>query len=335
LYGWAAAEALGRVTHHLLHTRFPVSRADVEAILLAHDRWDGELVHQRRDDTRVVVASRQVLRRDEQGLPVAILEINTDITARTMTLAEQVTLLEEQQSVLKERLTAAEAAMLQAARLAAVGQLAAAIAHEINNPLYAARNCLYLIEQDLPAPLRDGPYFSLARDQLARIASIIERMRDFYRPARGELAPHDLNQLLADTLALTGLNMRYTAISVVFEPQRDLPPVVANGDQLRQVFLNLILNALDAMDNGGTLTIRTAAGPTVALAEIIDTGVGIPPDVRERLFEPFFTTKSNGTGLGLSISAHIVTQHGGQIDVESSLGQGSTFRVVLPYQPTQ
>jgi signal transduction histidine kinase len=111
-----------------------------------------------------------------------------------------------------------------------------------------------------------------------------------------------------------------------------LPEVRCNSDQLRQVFLNLILNAIDAMPQGGTLTVRTIAGPSVAVVEVQDTGVGIAEDIRARLFEPFFTNKPTGTGLGLSISAHIVTQHGGQIVVESAEGQGSTFRVALPYQ---
>jgi two-component system NtrC family sensor kinase len=174
---------------------------------------------------------------------------------------------------------------------------------------------------------------NMARDQLARIATIIERMHDFYRPARGELAPYDLNRGLEETLELAALNLRKLPIKMIFTPDPALPPVICDSDQLRQVFLNLILNAIDAMPDGGTLTVRTEAGPTMALVEIADTGVGITPEVRERLFEPFFTTKPSGTGLGLSISAHIVTQHGGQLLVESQEGQGSTFRVVLPYQP--
>jgi two-component system NtrC family sensor kinase len=158
-------------------------------------------------------------------------------------------------------------------------------------------------------------------------------MRDFYRPPRGELTPCDLNHLIEETLAITSLNTRHVAIHVIFTPARDLPPVIGNGDQLRQVLLNLLLNALDAMPGSGTLTVRTTAGPTMALVEIQDSGVGIPPDVQAHLFEPFFTTKPTGTGLGLSICAHIVTQHGGQIEVESVPGQGSTFRVALPYRP--
>jgi len=249
-------------------------------------------------------------------------------------LSSQLADLEEEQRTMAARLTTVEAGMLQTARLAAVGELAAAVAHEINNPLYAARNCLYLLEEDLPTALRDSPYMNMARDQLARIATIIERMRDFYRPARGELAPYNVNRGLEETLELAALNLRNLPIKMIFTPDPNLPPVVCDSDQLRQVFLNLILNAIDAMPGGGTLTVRTEAGPTMALIEIADTGIGIAPEVRERLFEPFFTTKPSGTGLGLPISAHIVTQHGGRIVVESQEGQGSTFRVVLPYHPT-
>ena len=249
------------------------------------------------------------------------------------TLSGQLARLEEQRRTLAERLNATESGMLQAARMAAVGQLAASIAHEINNPLYAARNCLALLEQDAAPALVDSPFLGIAREQLTRIARIIERMREFYRPDRGTMAACDINHLLEETLALAGLNMQHQPFRVIFTPAHDLPEVIGNADQLRQVFLNLILNAIEAMPDGGTLTVRTIAGPTVALIEVQDTGIGIPDDIRPQLFEPFFTNKPNGTGLGLSISAHIVTQHGGQLEVESDEGQGSTFRVVLPYQP--
>ncbi len=260
----------------------------------------------------------------------AILEARS--SGAVTTLTSQVAQLEEQQRALAARLTSAETAMLQGARLAAVGQLAASIAHEINNPLYAVRNCLHLLEEDLPTALRDSEYLVLARDQLARIAGIIERMRDFYRPSRGDMTLHNLNTLLEDTLALAGLQTRPAVIQVIFSPANDLPMIVCSGDQLRQVFLILILNAIDAMPDGGTLTVRTIAGSTVAVVEVQDTGVGIPDNIRAHLFDAFFTTKPTGTGLGLSISAHIVTQHGGQINVESGAGQGSIFRIALPLQ---
>jgi len=300
--------------------------------LIAHEQAIGVLFLLRTVGTGAFgVEARPALEGLANLTAAAIMEERS--THAAAALARQLHDLEEQQRHMAERLTSAEAAMLQTARLAAVGQLAASIAHEINNPLYAARNCLHLLEEDLPAELRDSQYLSIAREQLTRIAGIIERMRDFYRPQRGDLAPADLNEMLEGTLALAGLNSRHVVGKVIFAPDPRLPPVVGNSDQLRQVFLNLLLNAIDAMPDGGTLTVRTIAGPTVAVVEVQDTGIGIAEDIRARLFEPFFTNKPTGTGLGLSISAHIVTQHGGQIEVDSRVGHGSTFRVVLPYRP--
>jgi PAS domain S-box-containing protein len=300
--------------------------------LVAHDQAIGALLLLRKTgDGPFVGEALATLEGLANLTAAAILEERSARAAAT--LSTRLASLEEQQRVLAERLKSADAAILQAARLAAVGQLAAAIAHEINNPLYAARNCLYLLEEEPAERAREAGYLTIAREQLARIAGVIQRMRDFYRPARGDLAPADVNGLIQDTLALAELNTRNAAINIIFTPGAELESVLCNADQLRQVFLNLVLNAIEAMPEGGTLTVRTTAGPTVALIEISDTGIGIPDDIRSHLFEPFFTNKPNGTGLGLSISAHIVTQHGGQLEVESAKGQGSTFRVVLPYQP--
>lgn len=329
-----AREATGDEPERLLRA-LKLQRAPTGAIaipLLAHGQAIGVLCLLR---TSGVGAFGAEARATIEGLAtLTAAAIHEEHRAReAATLARQVAHLEEQQRSLTERLTSAESSMLQAARLAAVGQLAASIAHEINNPLYAARNCLYLMQEEEQAEHRVSAYLPIASEQLARIAGIIERMRDFYRPTRGDMAPADLNELLESTLALTGLNTRHTGIKVVFVPDAALPEVVGNSDQLRQVFLNLILNAIDAMPDGGTLTVRTLAGSTVAVVEVQDTGIGIPDDIRPRLFEPFFTNKPTGTGLGLSISAHIITQHHGHIEVESAEGQGSTFRVALPFQP--
>jgi two-component system NtrC family sensor kinase len=304
----------------------------VDAIpLLAHDTAIGVLLLLREAAAEPFTPEMRTTLEGLANLTAAVI-LEERSQTQAATLSREVADLEAQQRSMTERLNAAEAAMLQAARLTAVGQLAASVAHEINNPLYAARNCLYLLEEDLPPAALESPYLHMARDQLARIAGIIERMRDFYRPARGEMAAYDLNHLLEETLALAGLNLRHGSIRMIFTPARDLPEVVCNGDQLRQVFLNLVLNAIEAMPEGGTLTVRTGARPHFAVAEVQDTGIGIPNEIRPRLFEPFFTNKAAGTGLGLSISAHIVTQHGGQIEVESVEGEGSTFRVKLPYQ---
>ena len=300
--------------------------------LVAHDQAVGVVLLLRKHGSGPFAAeARSTLEGLANLTAAAILEERS--ARRAATLSSQLANLEEQQRALTERLSSAEAAILQAARLAAVGQLAAAIAHEINNPLYAARNALYLLDDEPHEQNGPSNYLAIAREQLTRIAGIIQRMRDFYRPARGDLSPANINQLVEDTLALAVLNARHVAIEMIFTPDHTLPNVLCNADQLRQVFLNLVLNAIEAMPDGGTLTVRTIAGPTVALIEIQDTGIGIPDDIRSHLFEPFFTNKPNGTGLGLSISAHIVTQHGGQIEVESTEGHGSIFRIVLPYKP--
>jgi two-component system NtrC family sensor kinase len=236
------------------------------------------------------------------------------------------------------RLNAAQAQLLQSAKLAAVGELAASVAHEINNPLYAARNSLYLVEQDLPPTAPQRPFLTIAQTELGRIARIITRMRDFYRPARDELDETNVNDLLAETIELVQTHLRHGQVAVNSDFDTSLRNVIAHADQLRQVFLNLMLNACDAMPDGGEIAVSTML--TVATAEraegitirIADTGIGIDPEHLPHLFEPFYTTKPQGTGLGLAISAHIITQHGGFITVESTSGVGTTFCIFLPIE---
>lgn len=234
------------------------------------------------------------------------------------------------------RLNAAQAQLLQSAKLAAVGELAASVAHEINNPLYAARNSLYLVEQDMGNDAPQRPFLQIAQTELGRIAKIITRMRDFYRPARDELEPTEVNDLLAETIELVQTHLRHGQVTVQTDFAADLPVLIAHADQLRQVFLNLMLNACDAMSQGGTLYITTCFQPASAdmpasvVVHVRDTGSGIPDEHLSHVFEPFYTTKPQGTGLGLAISQHIATQHGGNITVASQVGVGTTFTVTLP-----
>lgn len=236
------------------------------------------------------------------------------------------------------RLNAAQAQLLQSAKLAAVGELAASVAHEINNPLYAARNSLYLVEQDLGEDAPQRPFLQIAQTELGRIAKIITRMRDFYRPTRDELEPTEVNDLLAETIELVQTHLRHGQVTVQTDFAPDLPVLIAHADQLRQVFLNLMLNACDAMSQGGTLYITTSFQPAAAdqpafvVVQVRDTGPGIAEEHLAHLFEPFYTTKPQGTGLGLAISLHIATQHGGNITVASQVGVGTTFTVTLPAQ---
>ncbi|HNP86606.1 MAG TPA: ATP-binding protein [Kouleothrix sp.] len=270
---------------------------------------------------------------------VAIAIVDVEERNRTTQLASQLTQTQTNYAEIQARLDTAQAQLLQSAKLAAVGELAASVAHEINNPLYAARNSLYVVEQDLAADAPERAFIAVAQAELGRIARIITRMRDFYRPTRTELEPTCLNEVLRATIELVHTHLRHGHVTIQHELDAQLPQIVAHADQLRQVFLNLMLNACDAMPTGGVLTIRStnepgdASAASIVAIQISDTGSGIDPEHLPHIFEPFYTTKAQGTGLGLAISAHIINQHGGCIAVASTLGQGSTFTIHLPFTP--
>jgi two-component system NtrC family sensor kinase len=229
----------------------------------------------------------------------------------------------------------------QTEKLAAVGQLAAGVMHEINNPLATIGACVEALTsraEDLPA----GPgraflqeYLEIIGSELNRCKSIVDGLLDFSRPKARAKYPVAINQVVEDALFLVRYHDRFKRIRLERHLTDDLPPVEANAEQLIQVFLDLMLNAIDAMDGRGTLTVATrlsAERSDEVVVEIADTGMGIPREQVAKIFEPFFTTKAPGlgTGLGLSISYAIVQHHGGRIQVDSQLGSGSTFRVVLP-----
>jgi two-component system, NtrC family, sensor kinase len=236
--------------------------------------------------------------------------------------------------------------VLTQARLAAVGELAAGLAHEINNPLAFVRANLVQLERDwkllcdphaLPTEQR-RPIAEEGRELIEeslvgvnRAAEIVRGVRHFThagQPAR-ELA--DLNELVEDALAMLRPQMRSSALSLEFAPS-PLPPVLCAPQELRQVFLNLLVNAIDAVKGRGHVTVSTRREPDAVSVEVRDDGCGIAPETLERIFDPFFTTKrvGEGTGLGLGIAWHIVESHGGRIEVESAPGAGATFRVRLP-----
>jgi two-component system NtrC family sensor kinase len=236
----------------------------------------------------------------------------------------------------------AEARFSQAEKLAAIGTLAAGVMHEINNPLATIGACaeslvLGLDEKTLnvsgDAPeLRDA--LTLIQNEVYRCKGITDGLLDFSRPKSKDKLPIDLNMVVEKTLRLVKHHPRFRRAKVEVEPGKRLPVVRANEEQLMQVFMALLLNGLDAMDGGGVITLRTRTekGRETAIAEIIDQGHGIPGADRTKIFEPFFTTKgpSRGTGLGLSICYAIVTEHGGRIEVDSVVGEGSVFRILLP-----
>ena len=228
-----------------------------------------------------------------------------------------------------------QAELIQSEKLAAVGQLAASLAHEINNPLQGIKGALELAREDIgdnPKPLE---YLDLSQGEIERLAKIVQRMLDFHRPAGETPAPVDVREAVDDILALSAKRLQHANVKVEWNWDAGLSKVNGFGNQLKQVFLNLVLNAIDAMPNGGVLRIQARlteeAGRWLAVT-FTDSGEGMPPPELEKIFDPFFTTKANGTGLGLAICQTIISSHGGRLSVDSKLGQGSAFSVWLPIE---
>lgn len=220
----------------------------------------------------------------------------------------------------------AQDVLIQAEKLTIAGRLAASLAHEINNPLQAAIGCLGLEEEGA------SRYLGVALDELRRAAGIVGRLRNLHRPSElAEGRPTDVNRLLERVLMLTRGKCRSQRVEVIWTPA-DLPQLMVAPDQMQQVFLNLLLNALDAMPKGGQLSVSTglASKPAELWVAFADSGVGIAPVVLPHMFEPFYSAKPGGMGLGLFISQNIVTNHGGRIEVETRVGEGSKFTVWLP-----
>jgi PAS domain S-box-containing protein len=224
-----------------------------------------------------------------------------------------------------------EQQLFESEKLAAVGRLAASIAHEVNNPLEAIKNALYLMESGAQGD-KNTRFLEIARKETERVSHIIRQMLGFARRS-GEVDSVDVNQLIEETLVLLEKKMKQLRIRVNRNFDESLPKIRARADQLRQVFLNLIINAQQAINGGGEITISTsryeqALQPSITV-QMSDTGSGINQDDMTRIFDPFFSTGKKGTGLGLWVTQDIVRQHGGRIEVSSEVGRGTVFTIVL------
>ena len=228
-----------------------------------------------------------------------------------------------------DELKASQAQIVQAAKMAAIGELAAGVAHEIKNPLQVLLLHLELVEKGRPVP----NWTEMFSKQVKRLADITRRLMDFARNASEEvkIEPVQVKKVIEETMAMVHHDFVGSGITFEVTLSDDLPPVAGNANYLQQVFLNLLLNARDAMPKGGTITINTALTGFHIIIRFSDTGVGIEKGILEKIFRPFFTTKGEkGTGLGLAVCHKIITQLKGEIRVESEVGKGTTFTIFLP-----
>jgi PAS domain S-box-containing protein len=324
LYGWEESEALYQNVDHLL---FPESGRrwpeEIRKKLLEKNEWSGELRQLTKDGREIVVESRCTLVRDDAGNPKSILVINTDITQRKQL----------------------EAQLLRMQRTESIGSLASGIAHDLNNALAPILMALHTLQQKFTDP-NSQHWLQLIRKSAERSRDLVDQVLTFARGATGARLPLEMDNIIGETSKMLRDTLPKN-ITLDVRMTDDLWPLIGDKTQINQVLMNLCINARDAMPQGGKLSITgeniilkedriwshdsVKPGPFICV-KIADTGSGIPPEVINRIFDPFFTTKEQGkgTGLGLSTSIGIIKGHGGFIEVDSTPGRGSEFRVFLP-----
>lgn len=331
MYGWTAAEATGQIASELFERENPDDLATGLRVSLETGSWQGELQQLTRAGREILVVSRWTLVRDPSGLPRSLLQVNTDIT--------------EQKQL--------EAQFYEAQRLESLGRLAGGIAHDLNNvftPILTLTQLLRLTQTDLDTRAQEE--LKILEETTKRGASMVQQILNAVRGTEGQPIPTDLTAVLQEAIDITRKGFP-GSIDILQDfpdpnrPERSLEFVLADPTHLYQVFVNLCVNACDAMPDGGTLTLRVdhtfvdealarkdldARVGDFVVVTVADTGIGIPPEIRDRIFDPFFTTKDigKGTGLGLSAALGIIKNCGGFMQVCSEVGCGTQVKVYLP-----
>lgn len=323
MYGYSAAEALGRPISLIMP---PDHSNELSAILEKIKRGEGinhfDTVRVRKDGQRIDVSLTVSPIEEAKGRILGASVIARDITEQKRA-NEEIRVMTQQ--------------LWQAAKLASVGELAASIAHELNNPLATVS---LRIESVLARTPRDDPRrkaLEIIDQETKRMGELVANLLQFSRRGDGQVSTVDIRQELTKAVELIHHHFRKRLITVVQEIAPDMPVIYSDRQKLRQVFLNLLTNASDAMPQGGTLTLRASAatldkGKPAVLIEFADTGVGIPIENLEKIMEPFFTTKEEGkgTGLGLAICRRVIQEGRGTIQITSEVGTGTTVRILLP-----
>lgn len=275
------------------------------------------IVHRRKDGELIEGDLSASLIYDENGMEIASVGIFKDLRERLK---------------IERELREMQQALLQSEKLAAMGRLTSQIAHELNNPIYGIMNTLELLKTEIPPESKRRRILELSLSEIQRLAEMLRNMLSFSKPEEEKRRPVKINELVEGILLVMEKQMRESNIKVETYFDETLPEVMASTNQMRQVVLNLLKNAKEAMPKGGVLTVRTSREDHKLRVAIQDTGVGIPEEIRDKIFDAFFTTKQKvkGVGLGLSVCYGIIKDHGGEIKVESEVDKGTTFTIHLP-----
>ncbi len=264
-------------------------------------------------------------------------------------MAEKAQFTQRLESKVEERtaqLRAAQQKLIQSDRLASLGQLAASVAHEINNPVSGVLNLAMLMQRILkddgipPGRIEEfRRYLGQVAAETSRVGRIVSDLLSFSRRSKPQSAEADLNAIVTTTTSLVSHKLDLAGVAVDLDLADGLPAIRCDASQIQQVVMNLVLNGAESIRGGGRVTVRTraAANAAAVVLEVADTGAGIPPELVSKIFDPFFTTKEEGkgVGLGLAVVYGIVNAHGGEIEVATRLGEGSAFRVTLPLRPPE
>jgi PAS domain S-box-containing protein len=307
LFGVSRQDAVGRKLDSLLPAQLAeeiATRGDREHITGIYKQ---RLQHQGRSLTMNVSITPLV---SKSGERIGRLMLFDDVTQRER--------MEEQMS--------------QTEKLTSLGLLAAGVAHEVNTPLAVISNYIQMLAKQMPESDPRNAIIEKIVKQTFRASEIVNNLLNFSRTGAAELMDVDVNRVVEETLSLVAHPLKTSQIQIVKQLSAEIPAVRGSANKLQQVFLNLFLNARDAMPTGGMLEVRTAAHNGSVEIEVVDTGSGIPREDIHRIFDPFFTTKASGrgTGLGLSVSYGIIKEHSGKIDVRSTPGRGTSFHVEFP-----
>jgi PAS domain S-box-containing protein len=236
---------------------------------------------------------------------------------------------------MERQLSRTQEQLLQSEKLAAMGRLTSQLAHELNNPLYGIMNTLELMKTEIAPENKRRRLLEMALSETERLTEMLRKMLSFSRPDQEARGVVDMNEILDEILLLHEKQLREHDIKIAVDLAEEMPPVWGSKNQLRQVFLNMVSNARDAMPEGGTLKVRTSTANGRVQIQISDDGTGIRPENLDKIFDTFFTTKvdsARGVGLGLSVCYGFIKDHGGDIQVDSRWGQGTTFTIYLPIQ---